>query len=64
MLSLSKATLNKASLSLSFMVKHRQVTCTRTDDNSTRSQRVPFGPLIDQGRRPLGQSYLGGCPLA
>ena len=30
-------------------------------DNSTllRSQ----GPLIDQDRRPLYESYLGGCPL-
>ena len=47
------------------LLKHREVTCKRTDDNSTllRSQRGPEGPLTDQGRRPLCQSYLGGCPL-
>ena len=33
----------------------RKVTLESIDVNSTlvRSQRGPFGPLIDQGRRPL-----------
>ena len=36
-----------------------------TDVNPTlvRSQRGPKGLLIEQGRSPLWQSYLGGGPL-
>ena len=47
------------------LLRLRQLTWKSTDDNLilVRSQRGPKGPLIDQGRRPLWQSYLGGGPL-